>query len=104
MAPARRPWTTSSRREQASFNSCDGVSFFASTHVSGASGQQSHLLSYMGKDMDEPTSEHFNGAIEGASATMAGHHGDVSDPYLFAETERRLEIGVVHLRYSKPLL
>jgi len=72
--------------EQAGFHSYDGVSFFASTHQSGASGQQSNLLSYTATDPDEPTTDDFKGALKAAIAAMMGLKDDAGDPMAVSAT------------------
>ncbi len=66
--------------EQAGFNSYDGVSFFNANHQSGASGQQSNLLTYPAADPDDPTTDEFKSALKNAIAAMMAFKDDVGDP------------------------
>lgn len=67
--------------ESAGFNAYDGKIFFATDHVSGASGSQSNKLDHSGTtDVDDPTTVEFKAALKSAIGTMLGYLDDVGDP------------------------
>ncbi|MCG8405120.1 MAG: Mu-like prophage major head subunit gpT family protein [Phycisphaerales bacterium] len=65
-------------------NSYDGVSFFNAAHESGASGQQSNLLTFDAVDSDAPTAEEFKAALAEAIAQMLAFKDDQGEPALFS--------------------
>ncbi len=67
--------------ETAGFNSYDGVSFFNTAHVSGASGNQSNKLDASGtSDVTDPTVAEFKAALRTAIGKMMGYVDDVGEP------------------------
>ncbi len=65
-------------------DSYDGVSFFSAAHESGASGQQSNLLTAAAADPDEPTVAEFKSALAAAIAQMLAFKDDQGEPALFS--------------------
>ncbi|HNQ21680.1 MAG TPA: Mu-like prophage major head subunit gpT family protein [Phycisphaerae bacterium] len=62
------------------FNSYDGVSFFNASHVSGASGVQSNLLTLDVQDEDGPSAEEFKAALKLAIAALLACKDDRGEP------------------------
>jgi phage major head subunit gpT-like protein len=65
-------------------NSYDGVSFFNATHASGASGNQSNLLSYNAVATDAPTVAEFKEALKEAIAAMLNFKDDQGEPMMLS--------------------
>ena len=70
--------------ETAGNNGYDGVSFFNSSHISGASGNQSNLLTYDAQAADTPTVAEFKEALKAAIATMLAYRDDQGEPLLIS--------------------
>lgn len=70
--------------ETAGNNSYDGVSFFNATHASGASGNQSNLLTYNAVATDAPTVPEFKEALKEAIAAMLGYKDDQGEPMMLS--------------------
>jgi len=68
--------------ETAGNNSYDGASFFNAAHVSGASGNQSNLLTFDADATDAPTVEEFKEALKQAIGSMLGFVDDQGEPML----------------------
>lgn len=68
--------------ETAGNNSYDGASFFNATHASGASGNQSNLLTFDADATDAPTVEEFKEALKEAIGSMLGFVDDQGEPML----------------------
>lgn len=65
------------------FNSYDGVTFFNTAHVSGASGNQSNNLTEAGTAAPtDPTTIEFKTALKKAVAAMMGFKDDRGEPML----------------------
>lgn len=67
-------------------NAYDGVSFFNEAHASGASGNQSNLLSADADDPDTPSVDEFKAALKAAIAAMLGFRDDQGEPMLLSAT------------------
>lgn len=72
--------------ETAGFNSYDGVSFFNSSHESGASGTQSNALTSTALDPDDATTDEFRTALRAAIGAMLGFKDDQGDPMAISAT------------------
>lgn len=72
--------------ETAGNNSYDGVSFFNAAHVSGASGNQSNLLTYNAAATDAPTVAEFKEALKEAIAAMLSFKDDQGEPMMISAT------------------
>ncbi len=70
--------------ETAGNNSYDGVSFFNTAHVSGASGNQSNLLTFDAAATDSPTVDEFKEALKAALGAMLAFKDDQAEPILIA--------------------
>lgn len=68
--------------ETAGNDSYDGVSFFNATHASGASGNQSNLLTYDAAATDTPTVAEFKEALKTALGAMLSYKDDQGEPML----------------------
>jgi phage major head subunit gpT-like protein len=66
--------------ESSGYESYDGVPFFATTHASGESGNQSNRLTYAAVSADDPTETEFKAALKQAIAQMLGFKDDQGDP------------------------
>src|SRR5690606_4754034 len=67
----------------AGFNSYDGVTFFNTSHVSGASGEQSNDLTYpAAADEGLPNLDEMRGALQQAITHMLGFRDDQGEPIL----------------------
>jgi len=58
------------------------VSYFNATHASGASGNQSNLLTFDAAATDTPTTDEFKSALKQALGTMLGFKDDQGEPML----------------------
>lgn len=72
--------------ESAGFNGYDGVSFFNTSHVSGASGSQSNKIEADATDPDDPTTDEFSAGLKAAIGTMMGFKDDQGDPMAISAT------------------
>jgi len=63
-------------------NSYDGVSFFNASHVSGASGTQSNLLTFDATTVDEPTVDEFKASLKAAIGEMLAYKDDQGQPMM----------------------
>ncbi len=70
--------------ETAGNNSYDGVTFFGTTHESGASGQQSNLLTFDAADPDSATVDEFKEALKAAISQMLGLKDDQGEPMVIS--------------------
>jgi phage major head subunit gpT-like protein len=68
--------------ETAGNNSYDGLSFFNSAHLSGASGNQNNLLTYDASGPNAPTVAEFKEALKAAIAAMLALKDDQGEPLL----------------------
>lgn len=67
--------------------SYDGITFFGSTHSSGASGSQSNDLTFAAAaDDNQPTTEEFKGALKQAMAAMLSYKDDQGEPLALTMT------------------
>lgn len=65
-------------------NSYDGVSFFNAAHASGASGNQTNLLTYDASATDVPTVEEFKQALKAALGTLLAYKDDQGEPIMLS--------------------
>ncbi len=72
--------------ETAGNNSYDGVTFFGTTHESGASGQQSNLLTFDAVDPNSATVDEFKESLKAAISQMLGFKDDQNEPMLISTT------------------
>lgn len=72
--------------ESAGNDSYDGVSFFNTAHVSGASGNQSNRLDFDAADPDAPTTAEFKEALKTALGTMLAFKDDQGEPMNLSAT------------------
>jgi phage major head subunit gpT-like protein len=72
--------------ETAGNNSYDGVSFFNTSHASGASGNQSNVLAPNAADDQAPTVEEFGDSLRAAIAEMLSFKDDQGEPMLVSAT------------------
>jgi len=70
--------------ETAGSNSYDGVSYFNAAHASGASGNQSNLLTFDATMAASPTVAEFKEALKAAIAKMLGFRDDQGEPMLIS--------------------
>ena len=70
--------------ETAGNDSYDGVSFFNAAHASGASGNQSNLLTFDATATDSPTVAEFKEALKLAIGRMLGYRDDQGEPVLIS--------------------
>lgn len=70
----------------AGFTSYDGVTFFNATHASGASGNQSNLLTFDASSHTSVTTAEFASALRNAIAQMMTFKDDVGDPMMNSAT------------------
>ncbi|MCO6437850.1 MAG: Mu-like prophage major head subunit gpT family protein [Phycisphaerae bacterium] len=68
------------------FHGYDGVPFFGTTHVSGASGAQSNLIGADAVEPDNVTPAEFKLAIKSAIGAMLGFKDDQGDPMSISAT------------------
>ncbi len=67
-------------------DSYDGVSFFNASHVSGASGVQSNLMTFDAATTDAPTADEFKGALKDAIGRMLSFKDDQGEPMMNTAT------------------
>ena len=72
--------------ESAGFNGYDGVSFFNTGHVSGASGSQSNKMEADAADPNDPTTDEFGAGLRATIGTMMGFKDDQGDPMAMSAT------------------
>ncbi len=72
--------------ETAGNNSYDGVTFFGTTHESGASGQQSNLLTFDATNPDSAAVDECKEALKTAISQMLGFKDDQGEPMAISTT------------------
>ncbi|MBX3395961.1 MAG: Mu-like prophage major head subunit gpT family protein [Phycisphaerae bacterium] len=70
--------------ESAGHNSYDGVSFFSAFHASGASGNQSNLMTFDATATDAPTVSEFKDALQAAISRMLTYRDDQGEPMMMS--------------------
>lgn len=70
--------------ESAGNNSYDGVSFFSAAHASGASGDQSNLMTFDATSTDAPTVSEFKEALKAAISRMLTYMDDQGEPMMMS--------------------